>query len=332
MLRCREGAAGLPAVLAALALLLAAPGPARAGDEPDSGDEGTEDTGESPPAGDEESGEPEPPAEGETGASGSGPASESEPGAGETETIEAVEATDEEAPPAIGSDEAAPDAETAAGPEQDSPPWLGVGLVLDFMFPSGKPASGSLGTGQTSPSGERGFAVPVLLNLKGYLSLWKMIGLSPSVEVGWFRLKGEGHQDLPNDPDFTSFDYEYHIDNLPIFAGLALMIDPLPDWPLHLAVGGGFAALYAWAQTRYDPADEPAVTSKVQSDWGLGWYVGVEASYSLWIFRISLEYRYSSARTDLELQDLYPDAPYNSDLGDLQGSHLMLGLRVDLGF
>ena len=306
----RAGAPAALAVLASLALLAGVPTAALADDEPDSDSDGSEDSGETPPPESDEGQEPETPAEPDT---------------------ETLEAELEPAPEKPAGSEAGTELPAEADPDDASKhtPWIGVGLVVDFLFPSGRPASGSLGAGQAAPSGDRGFALPLLLSIRGYFQLTEMIALSPGLEIGWFRLQGDGHQNLPNDPDFTSFDYSWHIDNLPIFVGASLMLDPLPDWPLHISAGGGFAALHAWAQTRYDPDGQPAVTSKVQSDWGIGWYVGVEASYSLWLGRITLEYRYSSARTDLEFQDVYSNAPYNSDLGDLQGSHLMLGYRFD---
>ncbi|NOZ87857.1 MAG: hypothetical protein GXP49_16665 [Deltaproteobacteria bacterium] len=211
-------------------------------------------------------------------------------------------------------------------------PWLGVGLVVSLMVSSGKPSDTSLAGGKTTPSGNTGLAFPVLLDIKGYIPAWKpYLDIVPGLEIGWFRLQGSGKSDLPNDPDFSSYNYSWHIDNLPVFVGIAGSVTPVIAVPLHISLGTGFAANYCWAQTTYKRKGLFAVTNAVQKDWALGWYIGLELAYTLGPGRLKLEYRYSSARTDLKFKDIYNNA-YNSDLGDLEGSNIMLGYRLDLPF
>ncbi len=244
-----------------------------------------------------------------------------------------VKAEEEREPlPDPSPSEPVPDTGTEAsvvkdGESEPSEPYLGVGLVVDLLITSGKPSSTKLSAGESSPSGSTGLAIPLLLSAKGYLSVTDMLSIVPGIEIGWFRLSGDGTLELPNDPDFNNLGYSWTIDSLPIFLGVSAMLKPLADLPLYLSAGGGFAAVYAWAESTVEKEGHK-VTSAVQSDWGVGWYLGIEAAWVLGPGRFTLEYRYSSVRTDLKLQDIY-GGPFNEELGDLEGSNLLLGYRLD---
>ncbi len=249
---------------------------------------------------------------------GTTPAAEEKP-AGETPPP-VVAGEDEQAPPPpplLSEIEPEPDTgtEATAVREEESGPYVGVGLVVDLLITSGK------------PSGSTGIAVPLLLTVRGYLPVGDLLFIVPGMEIGWFRLSGDGKIDLPNDPDFGTFSYSWTIDSLPIFVGVSAMLKPLVDLPLYLSAGGGFAAAYAWAESTYEKEGQPKVTDAVQSDWGIGWYLGAEAAWVLGPGRFTFEYRYSSARTDLKFRDIY--SSYNREPGDLEGSNLLLGYRFD---
>ncbi|HUU01523.1 MAG TPA: hypothetical protein VM425_08800 [Myxococcota bacterium] len=221
------------------------------------------------------------------------------------------------------------DTETLRLREGRKAPYLGIGLLVDLLITSGKPASTSLSAGELLPSGSQGLAVPVLLSVKGYIPLGNMLTISPGLEIGWFRLSGDGKRELPSDPDFGTFGYSWKIDSLPLFAGASLTVRPLVDLPLFISAGGGFSAVHVWSQSTYTKEGQPSVSDSMQSGWGTGYYLGVEGAYGLGPGRITLEYRYSSARTDLDFKDIYGNT-YNRELGDLEGSNIMLGYRLDI--
>jgi len=210
-------------------------------------------------------------------------------------------------------------------------PYIGIGLTLDLLITAGKPSSTSLSAGDLVPSGSHGLAVPLLLAIRGYFAISELITISPGIEVGWFRLSGDGSRELPNDPDFGTFGYSWVIDNLPLFVGLSITMKPLDDLPMFISVGGGFASTYSWAKSTYKKEGQDPVTNAVQSDWGIGYYIGIEGAYKLGPGRITLEYRYSSARTDLRFKDIYGNT-YNRELGDLEGNNILIGYRFDISW
>jgi hypothetical protein len=98
---------------------------------------------------------------------------------------------------------------------------------------------------------------------------------------------------------------------------------------LYASVGGGFATTYSWAESTYQREGEEPVENAVQAGWGVGYYLGLEAAYELGPGRVILEYRYSSIQANLGFEDVY-SGQYDQQTGDLGGSNILLGYRLNI--
>lgn len=202
---------------------------------------------------------------------------------------------------------------------EETAPYAGLAVMLDLLITAAEPEA---------KSDYSVVALP-LVGVRGYIPAGRMITISPSVDIGWFRLKGSGNVELENDPDFTDYSYSCSMENLLLFAGVAVALKPLDDIPLYGSVGGGFATTYSWAESTYQREGEEPMDNAVQAGWGVGYYIGVEAAYELGPGRFVLEYRYSSIKADLGFENVY-GGQYTQQTGDLGGSNILLGYRLNI--
>ena len=208
----------------------------------------------------------------------------------------------------------------AQEPQVEEPaPYAGLAVMLDLLITAAEPEA---------KSDYSVVALP-LVGVRGYIPVGEMIIISPSVDIGWFKLKGSGNVELENDPDFTDYSYSCSMENLLLFAGAAVALKPLDDIPLYGSVGGGFATTYSWAESTYQREGEEPMDNAVQAGWGVGYYIGVEAAYELGPGRFVLEYRYSSIKADLGFENVY-GGQYSQQTGDLGGSNILLGYRLNI--
>ena len=149
------------------------------------------------------------------------------------------------------------------------------------------------------------------------------------IDIGWFELKGSGNVELENDPDFSAYSYSCSMENLLLFAGASVALKPLDDIPLYASLGAGFATTYSWAESTYQREGDEPMDNAVQAGWGVGYYIGVEAAYELGPGRFILEYRYSSIKADLGFENVY-GGQYSQQQGDLGGSNILLGYRLNI--
>jgi hypothetical protein len=212
---------------------------------------------------------------------------------------------------------------TVAGAQEleaeEPAPYAGLGVMLDLLITAAEPEA---------KSDYSVVALP-LVGVKGYIPVHEMITISPSVDVGWFEFKGSGNVELENDPDFSAYSYSCSMENLLLFAGVAVAIKPLSDIPLYGSLGAGFATTYSWAESTYQREGEEPMDNAVQAGWGVGYYIGVEAAYELGPGRFILEYRYSSIKADLGFENVY-GGQYSQQTGDLGGSNILLGYRLNI--
>jgi hypothetical protein len=202
---------------------------------------------------------------------------------------------------------------------EEPAPYAGLAVMLDLLITSAEPEA---------KSDYSVVALP-LVGVKGYIPVGEMVTISPAFDVGWFKLKGSGNVELENDPDFTAYSYSCSMENLLLFAGVAVALKPLDDIPLYGSLGGGFATTYSWAESSYQREGEEPMDNAVQAGWGLGYYLGVEAAYELGPGRFILEYRYSSIKADLGFENVY-GGQYSQQTGDLGGSNILLGYRLNI--
>ncbi len=207
---------------------------------------------------------------------------------------------------------------------------LGLALKGALFLPSARTGAGSVSV--AAPAADRAvggagafeisYAPPFLKNA---LSLRAAGGISP--------LGAEGTASLPADPDFGTFTYAWSQLLVPLTLGvhydrpLGSLLDASP---LGLAVGAGGAAVFTRSTTTYEK-DGVAIENATQTSTALGWYLGLEATWSLGPGVLLAEYRFVSARTDLGLPEIYGDH-LNPQAGEVQGSFAYLGYRLLLSF
>ncbi|MFC1654962.1 hypothetical protein ACFL2F_04065, partial [Myxococcota bacterium] len=124
---------------------------------------------------------------------------------------------------------------------KDPAPYAGLAVMLDLLITAAEPEA---------KSDYSVVALP-LVGVKGYIPVHEMVTISPSIDIGWFELKGSGNVELENDPDFTAYSYSCSMENLLLFAGVAVALKPFDEIPLYGSVGGGFATTYSWAESIY---------------------------------------------------------------------------------
>ena len=202
---------------------------------------------------------------------------------------------------------------------EETAPYAGLGVMLDLLVTAAEPEA---------KSSYSVVALP-LVGVRGYIPVGEMVTISPALDVGWFNLSGSGTRELENDPDFSAYSYSCSMDNLLLFAGVSVALKPFGEIPLYASVGGGFATTYSWAESTYQREGEEPVENAVQAGWGVGYYLGLEAAYELGPGRVILEYRYSSIQANLGFEDVY-SGQYNQQTGDLGGSNILLGYRLNI--
>ena len=200
-------------------------------------------------------------------------------------------------------------------------PYAGLAVMLDLLITAAEPEA---------KSDYSVVALP-LVGVKGYIPAHEMVTISPSIDIGWFELKGSGNVELENDPDFTAYSYSCSMENLLLFAGVSVALKPFGEIPLYGSVGGGFATTYSWAESIYQREGEEPVDNAVQAGWGVGYYIGVEVAYELGPGRFVLEYRFSSIQADLGFENVY-GGQYSQQTGDLGGSNILLGYRLNISW
>ena len=213
-------------------------------------------------------------------------------------------------------------AQTVAAEElqaEEPAPYAGLAVMLDLLITAAEPEA---------KSDYSVVALP-LVGVRGYIPAHEMVTISPSIDIGWFELKGSGDVELENDPDFTAYSYSCSMENLLLFAGVAVALKPFDEIPLYGSVGGGFATTYSWAESIYQREGEEPVDNAVQAGWGMGYYIGVEVAYELGPGRFILEYRFSSIKADLGFENVY-GGQYSQQTGDLGGSNILLGYRLNI--
>ena len=220
-------------------------------------------------------------------------------------------------------------------PPAESPDKHGVvlGLSVGALVPSGRPASTFSDAGASQPFGKRSVTVPISLEVLYRLPLPAPVGRDLSLfgEVGWYPLSGGGSRALPQDPDFGALGYSWSATHIPLQIGvdyrLPLHFEQAMLAPLTFNIDASFAAVwskYGSTYTAENVADAP------QSGWALGFGLGAGAGYRVGPGDITFEARWLNARTDLQLQAVYPGQPYNAKLGDVQGANYLLGYRIAL--
>jgi hypothetical protein len=208
----------------------------------------------------------------------------------------------------------------AGEPEaKEKVPYAGLAVMLDLLITAAEPEAKS------------DFSVVALplVGVKGYIPVHEMVNISPAIDIGWFELSGSGTVELENDPDFSAYSYSCSMENLLLFAGVAVAIKPLSEIPLYGSLGAGFATTYSWAESTYQREGEEPMDNAVQAGWGVGYYIGVEVAYELGPGRFILEYRYSSIKADLGFENVY-GGQYSQQTGDLGGSNILLGYRLNI--
>lgn len=202
---------------------------------------------------------------------------------------------------------------------EEPAPYAGLAVMLDLLITAAEPEA---------KSDYSVVALP-LVGVRGYIPVHEMITISPSIDIGWFEFKGSGTVELENDPDFSAYSYSCSMENLLLFAGVAVAIKPLSEIPLYGSLGAGFATTYSWAESTYQREGEEPMDNAVQAGWGIGYYIGVEVAYELGPGRFIVEYRFSSIEADLGFENVY-GGQYSQQTGDLGGSNILLGYRLNI--
>lgn len=218
----------------------------------------------------------------------------------------------------------------AAAPAAPRVLGLSLGVKAALLVPSGRTTGiaatrADEGTGALEASHSATVTGALAL---GYTLPFLQRAVSLRAEAGLYPLWGQGTLQYPADPDFGTVDYAYKSLHLPILLGFAVRL-PLP-LPVTISPELGFAAAWSRVVTTWTQAGASVETRPV-TGWALGFYVGVEGAYALGPGALTAELRYVNARTDLGLRSVpaYGGA-YNRELGDVQGTNVLLGYRLDL--
>jgi hypothetical protein len=212
---------------------------------------------------------------------------------------------------------------------------LGIALRVGALVPAGRYSDVSITTTAVN-------AVETLAGrgatFAGSLQLqWSppVLGhaLAFGVEAGFYPLSGDGSLSMPNDPDFGTLTYGWSMQAVPVIVGAsaALPLSTLPWWPerLRFALEAGFLANYARVTTTYTSGADPVIGAP-QSGWALGFLAGLEGAFRLGPGQLVVNVRYLGAFTDLGLQTAYPTQPWNAKPGDVQGTNVLAGYRLNL--
>jgi hypothetical protein len=211
---------------------------------------------------------------------------------------------------------------------------LGLALRVGTLVPAGRTAEVSVTTTAAAAETLAGRAA----TFAGSLQLsWSPPVLdhafSVGLEAGFYPLSGAGSLAMPNDPDFGTLTYDWSMRAVPVVLGLSytLPLRRLPWWPhrLQFAVEAGFVANHTRVTTTYTSGAEP-VEASPQSGWALGFLAGLEGALRVGPGDVVLNVRYLDARTDLGLPAAYPTQPWNARLGDVQGTNVLAGYRLNL--
>ncbi|HEY3448471.1 MAG TPA: hypothetical protein VGK67_19100 [Myxococcales bacterium] len=239
----------------------------------------------------------------------------------------------EPAPPAATE---APPAELAqAQPVAAKDIGLGIALKALVLVPSGRTtdvaadvssAGGVFQKASHSATGGGALALSYGLPFAGRI-------VSIRAEAGVYPLNGKGTRTYPNDPDFGTVSYAYSAIEVPVLLGVAVTLPiPLPV-PLRITPEVGFASAWSRIESKWTKDGTTVATSPV-TGWALGFYAGLELSWKLGPGALVLEGRYVNARTSLGLDDknAIPEygGVYNAHLGDVQGTNVLVGYRLEL--
>ncbi|MFN7130811.1 MAG: hypothetical protein ACK4N5_01935 [Myxococcales bacterium] len=222
-----------------------------------------------------------------------------------------------------------PPAIAAPAPEKEEDDRIGLmlGAKAALLVPAGRTTGVQANATQQAIDASRSATVAFAIAV-GYALPFLDRALSIRGEAGFYPLSGEGSREYPNDPDFTRVDYRYSARGIPLTLGLGYRL-PLPI-PVEIAPVGGFAAVHTTTTSTWT-RDGVSTEVAPQAGWALGFYLGAEAAYRLGPGSLTGEIRYVNARTDLGFRDVkeYGGA-FNRELGDVQGTNVLLGYRFDL--
>ncbi len=261
----------------------------------------------------------------------------------EDEEIPLTPLVDEEVPPeepADTSDEELPitplvedESDTGEQPPTEAEEKEGRASFEEHI-PAAEPApSGAPHRPTLLPGIRAALLVPTSqINLTGSVALelqWRSsvhdrrLGLS--LDVGWYRLAGEGSQ---IDPAMGVFDYYWSAHGIPVHLGLvyeppvqALLAPLLPGlWPF---VESGMALVPAISYGTF-MNENGHVFLEDNPGYGLafGLYLGAGAAHPLGPGEITALYRWTTAYTDMNYPWINPEA------GDIHGSQVFVGYRL----
>ena len=165
---------------------------------------------------------------------------------------------------------------------------------------------------------------------------WRIVALEASVAYTPFIGQGLAsyQQWAARDGEIaateTNYVYDWSVHMIPLNAGLRLRLpwETLGvEMPVAMEGTAGFASGFAFASSTLtrEGAEEAFAEDAKASGFGLGYYVGLGASYPLPpnLGRLVASYRYSSVKLDFDRPD------FNATWGDLGGHHLVLGYRFE---
>lgn len=215
---------------------------------------------------------------------------------------------------------------------------LGVALQLDAFVTQGRTFQVDVSEGKSdgvhginyAPSLELSYCPPIP-------EPWRILSVVSS--VGYTPFFGSGlasyQQYESNNGSFEQvtsvYQYDWSVHVIPVDIGLRLVLPlDLVDLELPLRIEGeaGFSGGFAFASSKLtrDNQSEPFSQDVGDSDFGLGYHLGVGVAWplSMAFGSVVASYRYSAVRLDFHRPD------FNATWGDLGGHHLVLGYRLEL--
>jgi hypothetical protein len=165
----------------------------------------------------------------------------------------------------------------------------------------------------------------VLADARARLPFWDS-RLEVFIESGWYRFSGSGERGLATDPDFGRYGYEWSMNGIPVQLGGNIRLGDL--WRFSIAGGGGFSSVFFITQSTYHAGGE-VTENAPHGGIAIGYFLDAEGTVLLGPGRLTVGIRYTDARTDLGYREIYGGV-YNPDLGQVKGTSLLAGYRLDI--